>query len=893
VSSIETTTVVETVQPKPSDHAAVFVHATQGTQAITGPSSSSRAASSALLARNIAASSGDVLKGVDALLSSSSPLATELKSALSSMVMPGGSDARLARDAQKTAALLTVLADFVKDGALDLDAVATSAGPAGSALVAALVATAQRAPPSRVNFMFLARVVDALGPSGKGAVVVDRFLRDDSILPREVPGLREVKDLVRADRFHDEGVVAVQHLLPTSLAFFEALVEKGMDPSRIHVLGTPYASNPLVVSVLRLQGIDATRGTDPTTSTVWFEKHRTGEILDWLESKSGELRRMRPPGGYQILDDGGLLQLAAASDRPHLASIFPPGTRAVEQTTRGITELSKRGPQFVTVAVAKSAAKAREGDVIGFALGEALIRELAQRGMSMAKGTPAVVVSAGVVGMKTAETLRDAGFAVTVVDMDEKKRAAAQVAGFSTASVVDAALAKQSQVILSCTGKTAMSGDALVEFEGLLASGSSMAIEFNVEQVNAFRASPIHDANRGRPLNFEGDGHENLTPAQIGIPRALNFAALAQEVTDTTPRFVDVDAAFQKVTVEAWEKAGGANVAKLDPAKLTGKNDKSERPDAMSSAGTARHDEWMAFLMGLGRPVCPRPSTHMFMPGVYFFEDKDGSTRMIDTRGDGKSVHVQLPSTPRTATHTSSAPGTPLLLECPGDDGRVSLVEVDAATGRARAVGEADKLARIYVADHRSLTTGQGPVNLGFTFVDDREIVVRAPEASSWKRLPLPAGVDAKNALVVWPHKDALLVVDKKSAQIHLVKLSPSSFFADMMGMHARDFPAGLVSVDAVAAWDAQKTSILVGRDAEGRVALGQLTPQASKQLTTLPKDAVFRGVRPEPDEKTGLPVVGRFRVDYTLPGDPVEVEHYRLVVIDEMGALLQGLRAP
>jgi hypothetical protein len=137
---------------------------------------------------------------------------------------------------------------------------------------------------------------------------------------------------------------------------------------------------------------------------------------------------------------------------------------------------------------------------------------------------------------------------------------------------------------------------------------------------------------------------------------------------------------------------------------------------------------------------------------------------------------------------------------------------------------------------------------------------------------------------VVWPHKDAFLVVDKKTARVEPVFINDSAF-AKMAAMHARNLPPGLVSVDAVATWEAQKTSVLVGKNEDGDVAITMLTPNPSKALAVLPKDATFRGLRPQSDA-SGQNVVGRFVVDYTLPGDPVEVERYRHVVVDLFDSL-------
>jgi hypothetical protein len=278
---------------------------------------------------------------------------------------------------------------------------------------------------------------------------------------------------------------------------------------------------------------------------------------------------------------------------------------------------------------------------------------------------------------------------------------------------------------------------------------------------------------------------------------------------------------------------------------------------------------------------------------VYFFEDDDGRVRMIDTSstGSGKSAPLALPSVPNTAAYVESAfAGVPLLVACAAGDerpphGRAALFEV-MPEGRVRAVGEVDKLARVYVADHRSLSTGLGKIELGFAFFDGGALVVRPPGSSTWKRAALPDGFDPEHTIVTWPNKDSFLVVDKRTAKTAAVAVDDArSFGAGFARMTSMKVPVGLASVDAVATWDAQKASVLVGKTVDGRVAVTMLTPAPSKELVILEDGAVFRGLRPAPDA-AGNNVVGRFAVDYTLPGDPVEPEHYRQRVVDLFDSL-------
>src|SRR5438045_3194192 len=51
------------------------------------------------------------------------------------------------------------------------------------------------------------------------------------------------------------GLVCVQHLLSTTGSLLEALVEAGMSPSQIHIVGKVYSSNDVVARTLQSMGV--------------------------------------------------------------------------------------------------------------------------------------------------------------------------------------------------------------------------------------------------------------------------------------------------------------------------------------------------------------------------------------------------------------------------------------------------------------------------------------------------------------------------------------------------------------------------------------------------------------------------------------------------------------
>lgn len=794
-------------------------------------------------------------------------------------VAPGAA----ATPAGRAAALVLLLSRYRDTAAPDRvrwDAFIKDSGDAGAAICTALENASSGAPPERVNTRFLAQLVEEvrlLAPA-EARRVVDGLVRTNGLIPTSVPALDAVRKATPGGALAGKGLCAVQHLFPTLVPLVEACIDKGMAPADIHILGTPYATNPLVAAYLRVLGVNVTEARDLGGATRGFEEARVQEIGAFLHGvvTSGSA----PRAGWKILDDGGLLQGTIAGHKPirgmgldasDLARAFPVDRcEAVEQTTRGLTELSKSPILYPTIAVARCEGKMQEGNIIGWCLADALLHELRQTGL-LEEARRVTLVSAGTVGLATARHLRDAGFTVTVVDTSAEKRALANDSGFKTASSVQETLS-HADVVFSCTGRTALDGEALQGWHGVIASGSSAAIEYNREQINALRDAPIAELNRGRPLNFSGDGYENLSKEQIGITRALLFTALTQPVP-RTPGLIDVDEDRDAFAVRVWRRAGGDDTEPLSmdtPRQVGG--------DAPDRLGPARHDEWMAYLSSLPSAVCPPPNHTGFAPGLYFFAGAHGEVRCVDTSLSPaatvgvSSIEVSgLKRVPRRSVRADES-GAAWVLEVPGADGaRTQAHVVTMGDGKAE-LGPGTPVERLLVvhreADPRvhsswgrseaSSVLFDAGDSLVFTFTGGREL--RRLEKGTlgpalYFRLP----------------DHSVAEVQQSPPRVKVRGLLGESILTRHFASYV--VPPAFARIDAVAPLDDHDNVALIGRGHRGELLVVPFAAGTKgQQVATLPDGAIFRGMhRPDPH---GRPVV--FAVDYSLPGDPVELEHFR-----------------
>jgi S-adenosylhomocysteine hydrolase len=744
-----------------------------------------------------------------------------------------------------------------------------------------------------------------VGPA-EAKPLVDALVRNDALIPKTIAPLDAVLARVPNDLHRGKALIAAQHLLTNTVPLLEAFVQKGMRPQDIRVCGTPYNNNPLVVSYLKMLGMHVQPGHDSGGATRSLKEEKLCHLQAFVDDAVNHYRTQPPPNGFIVLDDGGLLHrrlhtsaqsvapdvavaparsglsinrpvhvekgmsvkdILTGMERPsswqHMLSrleveqsssdtqhkkelnvrllLHKKNTLVIEQTTRGITELQLTGLGFHTVAVAKAEGKRREGAVIGWALADATVHALAQRGL-IGKAHNVVLVGGGTVGLEAARQLRDAGFEVTIVDIDQGRRREAADAGFRTGDDVSALL-PTTDVVLSCTGKNVLSGEQLRSFSGLLLSGSSMAQEFDVDQINAYRAVPIDVANRGRPVNFYGDGHALLSHNEIGITIALLFLGSCKSIPESDPALHDVDTQLQQVALESWERSGGTTTRKIETTSKS-----TPRPDQVSTDGSGTHEDWMSWLSSRRSPVVPPPNTSRRAPGQYFFLDDDGTVRLVNT-ARGTSRVVPLP----------------------------------AAPDRVIALGRPEPAACEVVVDGKRqlfLLTGlNGDVQAEALGTVTRRVCARPRDRGADIAYETPTGLLVRTVtgqlkhFSCSPHPDAMYVWSAFGDIKRFIAPSPAAE-KFVVGEHpdlSLDVKLPLDRLDTITAvgW----TKLALG-SREGNTVVASFDRPSS--MATLPAGATFRGVRPTDDGNSRFVIV-----DYTLSTDPIEIENYRQFLLE------------
>jgi hypothetical protein len=837
------------------------------------------------LMENLTYGSFDLIEELDRALSADPPslLGRSLNAVPFAYDGPGGHIAKLLR-------LLDTLVDPKQPDLLPLDKLVDLYGSSGRAVADLLVAISERERPRRPNYAAMAEIVDALAAMmtpEKALPLVDRLVRRDGLIPKTLPLLEHAKDMVPNGTFRGRGLCAVQHLFPSLIPVLEAYIAKGMRPNDIHVLGTDYASNPLVVSYARLKGMRLEAARDLGGATRSFEAHRLIEILSFLISVSFTGRT--PQNGWTFLDDGGMLNSLANGfkrdprgwiEHPAIAAaikiIQAAIARGIEQTTRGLTELKDKLLPYAVVAVASARGKALEGRGVGWALAKALVYELRQRDVMDAIERISVV-SGGTVGLRLAEMLATLEFQVDVVDRDQTKRTDAEALGLTARSSIRESVLAGTDLVYACTGMRAHNPFELEGFTGYAASGSSAAIEGDSDLLSTF-GSLAKTLGRLRPLNFAlGDGHEPLSPLQIGITQSLLYLAAARDVPAGKTGLVPLAdeeryAEAEDRLIDIWEKQGGSVVEKIEREERS----TLPRPDLLSRSGRATHREWITFFLNFSGPVTPPLSDVLCSPGIYFFREHDGSIRGVDTRL-GSSFAMQLERMPTDVLPIDHPDMTRLGLLIPGAEGqRLALLErngTSVSLSHLGSIGERVAAHAELVADPKAPTAPQG-VRVSYVFERDGGLALYAP--GDWRHpidLPLASRLPS---LFSWPAADTIIQIQKDPARAFRVPASATGAPITEIAL-----PADLRVIDGLTeAFDPEhpgaRDPILIGRDAGGRtivVAMGGRSPLAFEQL---PEGAIFRGVSlVDPDAMERA-----YHVHYSMPGEPDELERHSSVVL-------------
>ncbi|MBK7858109.1 MAG: hypothetical protein IPJ65_05695 [Archangiaceae bacterium] len=384
----------------------------------------------------------------------------------------------------------------------------------------------------------------------------------------DMPVTRTVGERLAQTRpFAKANVVMVQHVLGQASGFMNAMVAAGLDPKKAEMVGIPYQGGQAVkVAVEGQTGVPLDTPEVGDLEGMWSQ---IGSAID----RAVERHRVNGEP-ILVLDDGGYASKYIVEKYPELQSAF----RVVEQTTRGLTELSALDLEFPVVNVAGSYGKRLESTEIGDAIVSSVSRVLQSLSTSL-HHRDVLVLGAGKVGHSTAEAARRHGAGrVAVYDpyLAPRDRERLEAEGFKVITDKAEALAGRYLVI----GTSGHQSIDLEDFEKLastdaerpvfIASGSSKRVEVDhvgllsqatdaEGRLRRVLASTVNDQQTyhywlkdGRmltalannlPVNFQDIN--SVPPSEIDHVMALMIAGAAQALATTAPGLQPLDEGVQ------------------------------------------------------------------------------------------------------------------------------------------------------------------------------------------------------------------------------------------------------------------------------------------------------------------------------------------------------------
>ncbi len=318
-------------------------------------------------------------------------------------------------------------------------------------------------------------------------------------------------------------LIACQHILGTTTPMVEELIQRGLEPSSIFILGKCYSTNNEVLEQIKNQGIYVSDLSTEYQSHMAFDDQYKSHVRSFLLDISSKVLVK----GYDriiVLDDGGELILQLTELNLFRVSF------AVEQTSSGIRKLRDIELPFPLINVARSNAKLNyESPFIAQKAVEVLMEALRNYAVFAPK---VLIVGQGSIG--SALTAHLSQWDIEVHDITSHGTPFFE-SHKDTLEHYD--------VIIGTTG------DQIIRYEEsnllkkrvILASVSSSDREFDAvawrlqipQNDNCHLDVQIDERvvlNSGFPINFTGEAH-SVAPKKIQLTRALMLCGIYQGIS--------------------------------------------------------------------------------------------------------------------------------------------------------------------------------------------------------------------------------------------------------------------------------------------------------------------------------------------------------------------------
>jgi hypothetical protein len=376
-----------------------------------------------------------------------------------------------------------------------------------------------------------------------------------------LPILEDLKQFADIGRnYNNVYVVSVQHILETTGSLFEAVLDIGIKPENIYLIGKIYSTHYKTLSTIQSMGIRVFNNTYPERFGTLRECLKKDIAFMWETIKP----KLQKKDVVIILDDGGLAIKKAPRELFDICRFY-----GIEQTTFGL-RYQENIDHFPIIQVATSAAKKfLEPCLISTALTKKISKLLNE-----IKPKSIGVVGFGNIGKAVAYHLSNK-YQIFVYDITQPKLIL-NVEHLSFCSDLKE-LIQKCELIISATGIDISNFplDSIITTEKTFISVSSSDIEFNslLKEYNddlIYKNYSLLDNlvirlpnnasiklyRGGTVANFDGS-KESCPKEQIQLTRGLLFAGILQalnnniHLTDENGS-IKLKPLFQKLIVEKW-----------------------------------------------------------------------------------------------------------------------------------------------------------------------------------------------------------------------------------------------------------------------------------------------------------------------------------------------------
>src|SRR5579859_4134804 len=176
------------------------------------------------------------------------------------------------------------------------------------------------------------------------------------MIPTSLPLLDYLDQCYQVNRqqpFQGYAVLAVQHLLGSTVPLLRAIEDGGVEKQNMYVVGKAYSSHYAVVAHLRNLGYQVVDAISEFSEQVPYDTILENAIRSALHKLITDYHLKSHNPRVLLMDDAGKAIRILHEDFFDYANTF----RCVEQTTRGIREISKVALACPVVNVARSHAK--------------------------------------------------------------------------------------------------------------------------------------------------------------------------------------------------------------------------------------------------------------------------------------------------------------------------------------------------------------------------------------------------------------------------------------------------------------------------------------------------------------------------------------------------------